>query len=704
MTSLVDWPFPAKILAVLVASVAAFLLWSALASISLHVYLYGLHGNFALAEWWSFHAYYPDPRRPAPWNASVQRGLTLSAFSAFGLPATVAVLVAAKELAPRLAHDNAAWATWWDIRRAGFSSRVGLYLGRVGGRWLRLGHARQRKHIAIIAPTQSGKGVGYVLPLGLCDPPEKVSPLFFDPKWQAFTKTAGWQKSIGANVILFAPLSPTGQTAQYNPCFYVRRLPDGGPTVDTWGDIEDIVHAQIERGEGPQQFWNDTSRNTYAAMLAFLSETAGAEFTIPGALDLMFRSDGPEYIRQRLDEHQAAGKPYSKPCADNLRDFLGDSEELRSGVRKTITAKLGIFFNPRVRAAVSGNTFDLTKFMKERTAFYFCVAFGDMDKLGPLIALFFQQLVDLGTRVPPGADPSVAYEMPVVLDEFANMRKMDKIMQAFSYVAEYGFRLIPIFQTPSQLEDIYKLGAKRILDNCKVKVVLGGIDDMGFCQTISDRLGTTKGERRSSSGPILGGIADLFKGNASRSAIERPLLSKYEVSQLPDDEAIVLHGGRRGILAKRIRYYDTAPFKGRVMPAPDVPELQIDLRYDWPPEDLNDDASADDPVSLPVPAGEPAANAPAEEDTAPDGGLALKRPPAKAAKPAAKPVKPKASRGKPKKPADDLEMSVKQAEATLLAVSGNRVDLSQFGLSPAAAKAQIDLVVHNLPTLKGRKP
>ncbi len=658
MGAIADWPLPAKALAVAAAMVLMAFLWLTVASLVLLFYLHQFRGGWPLLEWLAYNDWYPDPSKSAAVNALVVRGLRLSALVSTGLPVLIGGAFATRHFAPRIAHDNARWATWGEMRKAGFSARRGLYLARVRGRFVRLAGTR-RKHMIVYAPTQSGKGVGTVIPAGLTADP--MSLVFFDPKFEAFEATAGWQAELGANVVLFAPLSQTGQTAQYNPCAYVRRMPDGSPTVDTWGDVEAIVHAQIPVGEGAQQFWNNTARIAYTAVLAFLSETPGADFSIPAAVSLLSREDGPAYVRRHLDQRRTAGKPYSKPCADNLRDFTSGNADLLDGIKRTIKSHLGIFSNPRVVAATSGNTFRLDRLRRERTALYVCAAPNDIETLRPLLALLFQQLIDVTVR--DGVFSAGLIEVNVVIDEFPLLGRMDAIADAFGYIAGYGVRLIPIVQTPAQLEDLYKAtGARKILDNCKVEMCLGP-DDIDLAEKISRRLGTVKGARQGSSTSAFGGLADALKGNVSTSATERRLLTAYEVTQLPEDECIVIHGGMPGVRAKRLRYYDQAPFRHRLRPAPPIPTIAVNLRYD--------DA-------------EPAPEPEVRIDPKPKPAPASKR---KAA-------------GKRNEP--DMEMSVAQAEATLVAVSRGSVDLSQFGQSPEAARKQIDRVIHNLPTMKGR--
>lgn len=666
-------------------AVGGFLAWNAAAS-GILAWKLGLPDADPLRAWWTYWQAYPLPQprlgdtlaQMAAENRAVRRALLLSAT----LP-TLALACAAVNGAramwgwnwPRLAHDDARWATWRDLRAAGFSSRTGQHLGRVGGRWLRSGTGRTRRNTAVIAPTQSGKDVSFGIPAGLNDATDRTSVVYFDPKFQAFTRTAGWQRAISANVVLFSPLDEGGRTAQYNPLSYIRRNPDGSPTVDTWGDCEGIANRQIASTTGDKySYWTNNARIAYTAMIAFQSETDGADFSIPGVIDLMFRQDAAAYITRCLDERREVGRPYSAPCATNLRDFLNGDDQFRDSIRKTIKAELGIFFNPRVRAAVSGNTFDLRRVMRERTALYVGVNFSDIAKLRPLTSLLFQHLVDVNSRGLPGADPSVTHEMLLVLNEFTNMGVMPDLAAAFSTSLEYGIRMMPMFQSPSQLKAVYGDMAAPILDNCKDKIVLGGLQDGPFREQMSKDLGTVKAQRKS------GPIAWLSRKDATVSEAATPLMSAHAILLLPPHQALLMHGGSRGVLLNRVRYYATQPFKRRSsLPPPAVPAIVVDLRYD---------EAYDLAVPPHLEPGGPPAPSPA------------------AAKPAS-----------PRQPADpalaadvtraESAMTLAQAENTLAALPAS-VDLSRFAPTPEGAQKLIDRVVHGVPAAKpatkGAKP
>src|SRR3546814_19922757 len=79
------------------------------------------------------------------------------------------------------------------------------------------------------------------------------------------------------------------------------------------------------------------------------------------------------------------------------------------------------------------------------------------------------QLVDRNVRELPKGDRHPV-KVLVALDEFASLGKCSVLANAFSYVAGYGLRLLPAFQSIEQIQGVY--GDKVAADierNCAVR-------------------------------------------------------------------------------------------------------------------------------------------------------------------------------------------------------------------------------------------
>ncbi|MBQ7479775.1 MAG: type IV secretory system conjugative DNA transfer family protein [Selenomonadaceae bacterium] len=71
------------------------------------------------------------------------------------------------------------------------------------------------KHLAVVAPTRSGKGVGLIIPTLLGGWKESV--IVNDIKSENWGVTAGYRKRMGQTVIKFEPTAEDGSSARWNP-------------------------------------------------------------------------------------------------------------------------------------------------------------------------------------------------------------------------------------------------------------------------------------------------------------------------------------------------------------------------------------------------------------------------------------------------------------------------------------------------------
>ena len=103
----------------------------------------------------------------------------------------------------------------------------------------------------------------------------------------------------------------------------------------------------------------------------------------------------------------------------------------------------------------------------------------NIARLRPLLALFFQQLVDVLVRQLPQHDPLARHQVLLLLDEFPLLGPMPVLADAFAHIAGYNVRLMLVMQSKAQLRDrdLYGPdGATAILDNCGLEVVFGTKD------------------------------------------------------------------------------------------------------------------------------------------------------------------------------------------------------------------------------------
>jgi type IV secretion system protein VirD4 len=638
VTAFGSWPLPAKALAAAVAVAALAALWSSVASL---VFLVGTglldaQRDVPFAQFWTYLRHYPDHPIVGPW-------LRIAGAAATALVVALVAAFAIRRMraGDRPLHGETGYAAEAEIRANGFRDVAdSIHLGRNGRRYLTFGGP---EHVALYAPTRSGKGVGVVIPNCLL---WDGSLVVLDVKKENWAASAGIRAEAGQKVFLFDPLDPEGRTARYNPLSYVRR-----GTIDAFDDIQRIAQMLYPEATGDQEFWTNSARSAFIGVTAFLAETPELPLTLGEVLRMFTRRDLQGYLTGTIEARRLAGQPYTAACINALNDYLAGSADTVSGVRKSVTTKLVLWFNPRIDAATAESDFDLRRLRYNLHAIYVGVTPDNIDRLRPLLALFFQQVVDVTVKTLPQHDPAARHRVLMVLDEFPLLGAMPTLTSAFAFVAGYGVRMLLVLQSKAQMRATYGADvAATVLDNCGAEVVFG-TKDLALTKELSERLGYDTVEALTRSGPRFGGWWKRDRQSQSASAQRRALMLPQEIARLGPREEIVLRAGMRPIRATRIRHYEEGRFTRLLRPAPVVPPIAIDVRY--------------------------------------DGGGTL---PPEPAQPAAAPAAPAPA------PAPAAEVQPHQADALWAAVAGAPVDLSDMGLDDG--KAAVAALVAAVPTVQ----
>ncbi|MCC8977084.1 type IV secretory system conjugative DNA transfer family protein, partial [Bradyrhizobium brasilense] len=456
---------------------------------------------------------------------------------------------------PVALHGRARWASEREIKAAGLRGTVGLLCGKSAGRFLTFGGS---EHMMVYAPTRSGKGVGIVVPnlLNWAD-----SCIVSDIKKENWNLTAGFRAAHGQQVFLFDPLEPNGKTARYNPLGYVRR----DDIVDLYDDLQRIA-SMLYPSEGKDPFWANAARSGFIGLTGYIAETEELPLTMGEVLRQAAVPDCQKYFKKLIAAREAT-KPLSVLCKTALNDFIGTSDNTFQSIRKTISAKLELWLNPRIDAATSANDFDLRELRRRRMSIYLGVTPDNLERLAPLLNLFFQQAVDLNIRTLPEQDPTLKYQVMLMMDEFAALGIVSVIVKGIAYVAGYGLRIVTILQSPSQIRSIYGPDeAKNYMTNHAVEVVYTP-KELEDATHLSERFGYDTVKGRSQSRSL--GFSKSSK-NETTSDQRRALMLPQELILTPMTTAYVIKGGVRPIKAAKIFYYKEPAFKPRLMPAPVV--------------------------------------------------------------------------------------------------------------------------------------
>jgi type IV secretion system protein VirD4 len=212
---------------------------------------------------------------------------------------------------------------------------------------------------------------------------------------------------------------------------------------------------------------------------------------------------------------------------------------------------------------------------------YVAISPDDLERLAPLINLFFQQALDLNTRELPEQNPALKYKCLLLADEFTAMGRVGILAKGISYIAGYGLRMLPIIQSPSQLREVYGADtAETFIENHALRIIFAP-KNIRVAKEISDTLGTCTVKNKSRSRALV--------GRASRSVNtsdhSRPLLLPQEVMQIGQQSAILIMEYCLPIRCRRIVWYKDPLFRERGngrdgirWTTPEVPLIDPDRR------------------------------------------------------------------------------------------------------------------------------
>jgi type IV secretion system protein VirD4 len=540
------WPLKAAYIGMLASAAAAALL--GLATLVAHAGLKRLSADIdpaAIPAWfWYFRG---DPE--------VRRWLGVGLMSALCLAGVVAVGVL-RNLLPPL-HGAARWASEAELVRGGLRAKQGIVLGRKGGRLLVFGGP---EHVMLYAPTRTGKGVGVVIPNLLTWPDSTV---VLDVKRENWEATAGFRAAHGQQVILFDPLDPHGRTARFNPLGHIDRA----DPIAVLDELQKLAVMLFPTPDNADPFWAEAARTGLIGVGAYVAETPELPFSLGAIYGELTRGDPrtrlPAIVGARVD----AGRPLSYGCTSALSDFCSASENTFASIKQTITARMNLWLNPRVRAATDVSDFDLRDLRSRRMSLYLGVSPDNLARVAPLYNLLLQQLVDLNTRTLPTLRAH-RVQVLMLLDEFARLGHAGVIAHGFSYVAGYGLRLLPVLQSPAQLRAEYGPDlAEEIMANCGIEIAFAP-KELKVAQDLSERLGYWTYASRAKSRPTL-----LSEGRRSTTESDqrRALMMPQELIQMPADRLIVLRAGMPPVRGCKIVYWRERAFTSRVSRSPVVP-------------------------------------------------------------------------------------------------------------------------------------
>jgi type IV secretion system protein VirD4 len=385
---------------------------------------------------------------------------------------------------------------------------------------------------------------------------------------------------MGQKVYLWNAASPKGITHCYNPLDWVAK--ELGQMVD---DVQKIANLLLPE----QEFWNNEARSLFVGVVLYLLSVPEKICSF-GEVVRTLKSDDVVYnLAVVLD---TLGKQIHPVAYMNIAAFLQKADKERSGVTSTLNSGLELWANPLIDAATAKSDWDFNTFKKERSTVYVGLTPDNIDRLKPLMQIFYQQAAQILTKHIPKKDEPVGVLM--MMDEFPTLGEMLLFKQGIAYFRGYRVRLFLIIQDIEQLKDIYEeAGMNSFLANSTYRITFAA-NTYSTAEMISQLIGNKTVKQISRNAPVF---LDLNPATRSKhiSETQRALLLPQEVINLPRDQQIILVESSPPIKTRKITYYKDSFFTKRLLPQTDVPVQEpYDPKKVGKKKDVKEEAKTED--------------------------------------------------------------------------------------------------------------
>ncbi len=476
-------------------------------------------------------------------------------------------------------RGTARFATTAELKKQGLLEPEGILLARpmregpLGG-WkpsrdiLRLG---REGHVALIAPSGTGKTAGVIVPNALTWPDTLFVTDIKPGRDGVYWKTAGRRLRMGQRVHALDPFGITGATRAG-----INLLSTIDPASPATGAIR---VARIVAPGGTGDYWQRSATTLIAGLVAHVcgcSAIPPDKRHLGTVHDMLWSGNS---LRGHLDDMEGSAVRYVHQVAKTFGDMWDTAKRQFLGVQGNAQALTDFLFEDSVARTICAGDCDLRTLKSEKQTVYFAMPDSQVKAYGIVVRLVIDSIVSAITAASenPGNHPLL------LIDEFANIGAMHDLVNSLAYLRSYGAHVVLAAQNTGQIVDRYNAELfKHIMSECNVKIFMGP-NDVDTQEYVSRLLGSRRvAERQWSDRPsggsdvedVVAGLLSLpFAGRSafqskSEQKLDRPLLSPDEIAAMDRRTAFVFRQGIRPVLARSMAYYEDRAFLDLILPPP----------------------------------------------------------------------------------------------------------------------------------------
>ena len=341
-------------------------------------------------------------------------------------------------------------------------------------------------HTAVIGPSGCKKSRTVVFPLVSSIIEAGESAVINDPKGEIYLNTANAAYQKGSDVFVLNLRTLNGHC--WNPLSVIYDYYYSGDEDTAFAltndFVECIVNPSIEKTV--DRYWGDSSKYMLNGDTLSLLDSVNDKRYFNISNVIQFCNEGNvnklKIIHKCMDPNSIAALCYNSSL--NLQ-----AEKTRSCIFSTLQACLEPFIkNPKLTKMLSASSFDMENLGKKQTIIYIIYP-DEKTTYNFIVNMFLTQAYEILVRL---ASASANDRLPVrvnfVLDEFANLPKIDNFENRISEARSKNIRYILCLQSFNQLESKYGKNAETIISNCNNWICFSS-KEMSFLNKIAEICG-----------------------------------------------------------------------------------------------------------------------------------------------------------------------------------------------------------------------
>lgn len=414
----------------------------------------------------------------------------------------------------------------------------GIILGRVKDELVIVpeNSSLNNRNILLVGASGSGKGQTFAINNIINNRTSTI--IVTDPKGELYNLTHEIKRDQGYRVyqIDFLNLKGSG----FNPLDYVFDDLDAKRVAETI--------ARNASKDDKEDHWFSSAVKLLTGLILYVKD----KYESPSISVEVFNefnkiTEDEEYLKDICDEigEEHVAYQYLKSAA------VAKGNE-RASIFSTFTNKIGIFASDKVKNLTSYSEINFYDLQEELSIVYIKMPIKDNPFLA-LTATFFDQLINTFYLI--GDKYGSVLKIPTIfmLDEFANIGKINGYHNVLSTCRGYRMSMITIVQDFAQLEDMYgKEVSRTIISNHDTILFLKTSDTetAKYLETLAGNTTIRYTTKSKSGGSGWAYYLDLGKSSSSSSnsiseqLVQKPLVSATEFIQIAPNKAYAFISGK----------------------------------------------------------------------------------------------------------------------------------------------------------------